>query len=128
MSSKIWDSDDNSLSTTQSILAVGCGVILGIVLLAIASFYSVFAGGFVGMKLWAWFIVPVFGVKALTLTQAWGISAIIAFWTHQMHLTTNKDERTNVEKYTAATVAVLSPWLTLLLAWFIKTVVFGVLS
>lgn len=37
--------------------------------------------GFVLLKLWGWFVVPTFGVKPLTLTQALGISLLIGFLT-----------------------------------------------
>ena len=40
--------------------------------------------GFVLMKLWAWFIVPLFHLPALTIAAAIGLGLIASFLTHQM--------------------------------------------
>jgi hypothetical protein len=79
--------------------------------------YGVFAGGFVGMKLWTWFIVPVFGAKALTIVQAWGIALLVSLWTHQTQILTNKDEREPYEKILALFGMVINPWIVLLIGW-----------
>jgi hypothetical protein len=39
--------------------------------------------GFVLTKLWAWFVVPTFGLPMLTVPVAIGICLIAAFLTHQ---------------------------------------------
>ena len=39
--------------------------------------------GFVFMKLWAWFVVPMFGLPALTIPVAIGIALLVGFLTHQ---------------------------------------------
>lgn len=39
--------------------------------------------GFVFMKMWAWFVVPIFGLPAITIPVAIGIALLIGFLTHQ---------------------------------------------
>jgi hypothetical protein len=39
--------------------------------------------GFVLMKLWAWFVVPMFHLPVLTIVAAVGLGLIVAFLTHQ---------------------------------------------
>jgi len=41
--------------------------------------------GFVLTKLWAWFMVPAFGLPSLTVPLAIGICLIAAFLTHQQN-------------------------------------------
>lgn len=41
--------------------------------------------GFVLTKLWAWFVVPTFGLPMLTIPIAIGICIIAAFLTHQQN-------------------------------------------
>lgn len=42
-------------------------------------FAATLFSGYVFMQLWDWFVVPVFGLKALLLVQAIGLSAFISF-------------------------------------------------
>lgn len=99
-------------------LAAVFGVVVAVCLLIGGGFlYGVLAAGFVGMKLWAWYIVPVFGLPKLGIVQAWGIALLASLWTHQNFTNTNKDERSDADK-TAYTIAVLiGPWITLLVGW-----------
>jgi len=39
--------------------------------------------GFVFLKLWAWFVVPTFGLPMLTIPVAIGLALLIGFLTHQ---------------------------------------------
>lgn len=99
------------------ILGILFAAILGFALVAGSFLYGVFAAGYVGMKLWAWYIVPVFGLPALKIVQAWGIALLTALWTHQSFTNTNEDERTTGQKVTYAIAVLLSPWFTLLVGW-----------
>ncbi len=56
--------------------------ILFVFTLVVAAVLSVWEG-FVLTKLWGWFLVPHFGMAALPITIAIGISLIAAFLTHQ---------------------------------------------
>ena len=46
--------------------------------------------GFVLMKLWGWFIVPTFGLPALTIAVAIGLALTVSFLTHQMRAKTDE--------------------------------------
>lgn len=88
--------------------------------ICLAYLYGAFAMGFVGMKLWAWFVVPVFGLPALTWGQAYGIALLVGLLTHQIHIPTNEDERTTPQKVGHAIGGFLLPWITLLFGYFGK--------
>ena len=48
--------------------------------------------GFVFVKLWAWFIIPTFGMAPLTIPMAIGLCLVAAFLTHQMRQTQKGEE------------------------------------
>jgi hypothetical protein len=103
---------------------VGVVKLIGVLALAVVSIgllylYSAFSLGYVGMVLWAWFIVPVFGLPALSWGQAYGIALLIGLYCYRIN--TNKDERTTSEKVGQAIGLLLSPWLVLLAGWIGKT-------
>lgn len=52
-----------------------------LVILCVGFLYDVFAIGYVGMKLWSWYLVPTFGFPILSLIQAWGIALVCRLWT-----------------------------------------------
>jgi len=70
-------SDDNKLMAG---LLIVFGAIAG---LPILFFVTALTNGWVLVKLWAWFIVPVFNLPVLGLWQAIGVSFIVSHMTHQ---------------------------------------------
>lgn len=101
-------------------LAAIFGIVVAFLVIMFGSFlYGVFATGFVSMKLWAWFVVPIFGVKALTITQAYGLALIIGLWTHQHFVNTNKDERETSEKVSHWIALLITPWFVLFVGWIV---------
>lgn len=112
-----YDYKDN---TTTGLALLGVGLVV-FIMMVFGFLYSVLVVGFVGMKLWAWFVAPTFGLKALTLVQAWGIALLMGLWTHQLHTPTNQDERTKSDKVSALVTSLLWPWVTLLFAWIGKS-------
>lgn len=120
MSNRLYSSENEDVSLTAAgVKAIA--VLLGVfTMVFLAYLYGAFAMGFVGMKLWAWFIVPVFGLPALTWGQAYGIALLVGLFTHQVHLPTNKDERTTTEKAVHAIGACLIPWACLLFGYLGK--------
>ena len=50
----------------------------------IMGLFSIIARGFVIMKLWAWFIVPIFTLNALTLVHAIGFSLVVGLLTSEL--------------------------------------------
>jgi len=102
---------------------VGWIAVSVIVLLLIALFvipliiYFIWSHAYVLVKLWAWFIVPIFQCEPLTWAQAWGLMIAVAFLTH-VHFTGNaKDERESHEKIMAFVILFLKPWIVLVTGW-----------
>lgn len=52
-----------------------------IILFVGGMFLTTIVDGFATMKLWEWFMVPTFGLRALSLVQAIGVSMVIAIFT-----------------------------------------------
>lgn len=48
------------------------------IVLVIGALVNMVLGGFVVVMLWRWFIVPVFGIRAINLAEALGLSFIIS--------------------------------------------------
>lgn len=125
MSNKYWDSS-NVVSNIGSILL---GILMFLAVVFPLMFYFVVVNGYVGMKLWAWFVVPTFGLQALTLTQAWGISFILLFWTNQLANNKVTDGETPSNDLLKQAIApLITPWMVLFLAWMSKTFIFAIIS
>lgn len=92
------------------------GIVGGLALLVLFMLYVVWAAAFVGVHLWIWFIVPVFHVAPLTLSQSFGISLLVSFWTYHFHRGT-KDDRESKEKALELAGLFLFPWSTLLVGY-----------
>lgn len=111
---------DNNGSIEKSIFA-GIGLLFfGVAFLFFCLTYGILAGGFVGMKLWSWFIVPTFGLNPLTWAQAWGVSALVGYWTHQHITIPVKDERPTHDKIGEYIGLFCYPWFVLILAYIGK--------
>lgn len=54
--------------------------------------------GWATVKLWGWFVAPVFHVPELTLVPAMGISLLVSFLTTQLHTDTD-EKKTDAEKF-----------------------------
>ena len=65
---------------------------------------------FVFMSLWNWYIPTVFGFQSLTIVQAFGISLVVSFVTHQVHLVSHQVKKEN--KYALITT-LLKPFVYL---------------
>jgi hypothetical protein len=86
-------------------------------LLAIGSIWS----GYVLTILWTWFIVPTFGVPALTLAPAIGLSIVVSYLTHQYApKTTEKHESEWHSTLHLSFHILLKPTLALLMGWMVK--------
>lgn len=120
MSNRLYSSSNENVNLiSEGVKSVF--ILLGVLLMVwLAFLYGAFAMGFVGMKLWSWFIVPVFGLPALTWGQAYGIALFVGLLTHQFHHPTNKDERTTQEKATHVIGNLLVPWTCLLFGYLGK--------
>lgn len=89
----------------------------GIILTPISAAWN----GFVFTKLWAWFVVPQFGVQPITLLMAIGLG--LTFNLLAGHTDTPKRESTDSEKFyillTTVITALLRPALGLLIGYIV---------
>jgi hypothetical protein len=103
-------------SWSEGFMIVGA-IMLGLVLVGLVALYASWVAAFVGVKLWTWFIIPIFGLPSLSLSQAFGVSLLFRFWTYQHFTSKCKDERSEREKYGEYFGVLISPWIVLLLGW-----------
>ena len=74
--------------------------------------------GFVLVKIWGWFIVPLFHLPVLTLLPAIGLALVVGFMTYQYQY--SKDERSAGEKvFESIFLTFLYPLAVLLTGWVI---------
>ena len=74
-----------------SLVEAGCGLIFVAVFVSIVVALMMVINGFVLMNYWGWFVVPFFGVPAMGLWQAAGISMMVHFMTHKGARAAGKD-------------------------------------
>lgn len=67
-----------SKDADDTLKLIGLGGCAASMILLIA-LLGVVVDGFVLSHLWSWFVVPRFGVAALTATQAWGLAAFLRY-------------------------------------------------
>lgn len=93
------------------------GVFLGIPVLVL----SVIWDGYVLSVLWGWFAVPAFGLPALSVPMAIGVSLVVAAMTNHR---TGKEAKDDEAGFVAIlTFALLKPTVALLLGWIVKSFV-----
>lgn len=111
------------MSSEKSVGAAFLILIGALALTSILWLYGIFAYGFVAVKLWAWFVVPVFHTEyAFGILQAAGLFMFVRFFT-STHTTRidSTDERPMSDKVAEVFVPIVTPWATLLLAWILKS-------
>jgi uncharacterized membrane protein len=91
--------------------------IIGIVAtFIVCAFLSALYSGYVLSVLWAWFVVPTFGLPALTIPVAIGLALIVSFMAKSDAEEKTDDEITS--KIVSAVVkAILKPSFALLFGW-----------
>lgn len=87
------------------------------VLLPILYLYGAWAGAFVVTHLWAWYIMPAFGLGALKMIHAYGLTLLVSYITYRHTNLTIKDERETYEKVIEFVILLLYPWMILGLGW-----------
>lgn len=120
MNNKLYIENDKPSNFIVGVVKLIGILALGFVSIGLLYLYSAFSLGYVGMILWAWFIVPVFGLPALSWGQAYGIALLTGLYCQRYQNNTNKDERTTSEKVGQTIGLLLSPWLVLLAGWIAK--------
>jgi hypothetical protein len=98
------------------------------ILIAMIGICAIFAAVAVGMIwrgyvfsiLWGWFAVPLFGLPALSVATAIGLSLLIGFATYQ-HIREPKDERSTSQQVGRIVgTSFLYPLFVLGLGWIVK--------
>ena len=107
--------------TSSELLTVS---VLAVLFFIVGFFYDVFVSGYVAMKLWSWFVVPIFNFRSLDLYESWAISLVISFFTHKYSTSNCKDERGTDEKLMSFVGMLIYPWMILLLGWMGKSFLF----
>jgi disulfide bond formation protein DsbB len=115
-----WNGDSQNMNSTNT-LSTGMlagfaiiGLLLGV---AVLTLYGAWAGAFVATHLWAWYVMPAFGVASLKMIHAFGIFLLINFWTYHHRSQYIKDERTGGAKATEILMLMAYPWMVLLFGW-----------
>jgi hypothetical protein len=81
-------------------------------------FLSYIFSGYAFTVLWDWFIVPIFGISSLELTEAMGLVLIINYTT--MRVDTNSEKKEPREAMiNAIAIGITKPLLALLSGWVI---------
>jgi hypothetical protein len=80
-----------------AVVAIFFGIVVVMALLAVFIAFSSMYNGWVLMKLWEWFIIPVFHLPMLTLPAAMGLSLVVHFLTYQ-HQSTSDTKGTEEEE------------------------------
>lgn len=108
---------ENTSTFLEKIICFIVGGLIGVVIAAPLFIYFTWAYAYTGSILWSWFIVPVFGLAPLTISQAWGVSILIAMWTQHQHEDKCKDERNLPTKIIMMFAHIIRPWGILFIAW-----------
>lgn len=94
------------------------GILAFVGLLAVVAIGSMWRG-YALTILWAWFVVPVFGLPTLAIAPAIGVSLVVGFLTHQ-YRPSDVEEDSDERMIKAATYATLAPLFALAFGWCIK--------
>ena len=74
-------------------------MVLGaLVLIPLVITISSIINGYVFSTLWGWFIIPIFGLTALSIPQAIGISMIVSFLTYQFQPSNKQNTKEDDQK------------------------------
>jgi hypothetical protein len=94
-------------------------VLIFVFLVPFMALYSTLSWGFVFFKFWNWFVLPVFSsLPVLTYVGATGLMFVVGLF--QLNRSFPKE----TDKQMQVTGFFLNPWLTLLLAYLIKVLIF----
>lgn len=75
--------------------------------------------GYVLSILWAWFVVPIFGLPALSIPIAIGIGLVVGFMTYQFHNYVEREQTPTEAMARAGAAALLYPAFVLFVGWVV---------
>ena len=121
LTQKLKKQQSNSMSIGEKFIEWFIIGVFGLLILAFfilpVAIYFVWAHAYVLVKLWAWFVVPLFHLEPLTWAQAWGVTIVVTYLTHIHYTWKAKDERNTSEKVTEFFLVFLKPWSVLGVGW-----------
>ena len=85
--------------------------------------YGIFSYGFAIVKLWTWFVVPVFhpDVK-LGIMQAAGLFMFVRFFTSDHKLPKFNEKDSDESKVAAVFLPLVIPWMAVIFGWVLKSI------
>lgn len=81
--------------------------------------YFSWAHAFVITKLWAWFIVPIFGVEPIKLLPAMGLTILIGLFTQGHTILNIKSEENEDNRGLKVFLLIVCPWVSLLFGYIV---------
>lgn len=93
---------------------IAASLVLGMVFLTVA--VLAIWRGIVLSTIWGWFMVPVFGLPALTITPAIGVALVVSFLTYQYSAS---DAAQDTNNYNTAMAGLLYPLVVLIIGFFV---------
>lgn len=76
--------------------------------------------GYVLMILWAWFVVPTFGLPALAIAPAIGLAMVVSFLTYQSDASKEPECEFSERMAKAVARALLTPAFVLGIGWVVR--------
>lgn len=76
--------------------------------------------GYVFNVLWGWFVVPQFGLPAMSLAMAIGIGLVINYATYQRHPNLNSDKKSSDILIESLSFSIVFPLIALAIGWVTK--------
>lgn len=86
---------------------------------AVNTVISAIIGGYVLVKLWQWFAVPVFGFEQIKLVPAIGIGLLVSYLTHQ-NIPSQKDREISDVISSAIGESIFYPAIVLFVGWVVS--------
>jgi uncharacterized BrkB/YihY/UPF0761 family membrane protein len=88
--------------------------------IAIASFaYTTFSYGYVGMRLWEWFIIPIFHMNPITILQCAGIFIFVRLFVYVPSKPVKNVTETTADTWGYYIGVVLLPWAMFIFGYII---------
>lgn len=101
-------------STTKLMKIIGL-----ITVFVVTAVLSVLWNGYALSVLWRWFVVPVFGVPALSVSYAIGISIVMGYLTHQYQSTASDGKTWQKQFSDSLAYCLAKPAISLLFGWVV---------
>lgn len=93
-------------------------VVVFLVAFTVIIVVSALVNGWALALLWSWYMVPIFGLKVLTINQAIGVGIVIGFLTSRTQINyLGEDRRSGYDKFVDIIKPILAAPLIVFVAW-----------